>query len=309
MTSPDAAELATFEARLQALLPQEYQDSYEDVEPKPMGSAGLKFSDDGQVAWNEIWQSFCDLAMAGGPPHKGMLLEPASAAAIDGAPDRYAAVVAEICRGVTLATGLPADPAEEPGWVNVGCDSDGMAAWLLRAIAMENVSVRAEQAVIDLPAGPAYRLEKEIKNVVTVIAKTCHYWQGHMWRFEHRAIADLFARMEEESPLVVPALTADLGSGEPPAAWNTAREAIRASVNLRVAPYRYPHWIGVEHPGVRAAVWSTRMMVVSNVLARREETVVYVPINPATDPGGAGVAAALARVGRLWGVKSAARRV
>jgi hypothetical protein len=26
-----------------------------------------------------------------------------------------------------------------------------------------------------------FRLEKEIKNVVTVTAKTCHYWLEHMW--------------------------------------------------------------------------------------------------------------------------------
>ena len=35
----DASALRALEARLQALLPQEYQDSYKDVEPSPMGSA------------------------------------------------------------------------------------------------------------------------------------------------------------------------------------------------------------------------------------------------------------------------------
>ena len=39
-----------------------------------MRAAGLKYDADGKVAWDEIWGSFCDLAMAGGPPHKGKLL-------------------------------------------------------------------------------------------------------------------------------------------------------------------------------------------------------------------------------------------
>jgi len=106
----DAAALRVLEARLQALLPQEYQDSYEEVEPVPMGSAGLKYDADGLVAWNEIWQSFCDLAMAGGPPHKGRLLQPAAAGEIAADRDRYTTVASEICRGITMATGLPSDP-------------------------------------------------------------------------------------------------------------------------------------------------------------------------------------------------------
>jgi len=72
--------LATLDRRLEALLPQEYQDSDEIVEPVPMRSAPLKFDADGQVAWGDIWQSFCDLAMAGGPPHKGTLLRPGTPA-------------------------------------------------------------------------------------------------------------------------------------------------------------------------------------------------------------------------------------
>jgi sirohydrochlorin cobaltochelatase len=55
-----------------------------------------------------------------------------------------------------------------------------MARWLLRAIAEENVSIRREGTVLFLPAGPTFRLDKEIKNVVTVIAKTHHYWREHL---------------------------------------------------------------------------------------------------------------------------------
>src|SRR5262245_41597874 len=94
--------LEVLELRIKTILPEEYQESYEQLKPVPMRSAGLKFDGDGRVAWDEIWGSFCDLAMAGGPPHKGTLLEPGSADDIDAEPDRYREVVYEICRGVTM---------------------------------------------------------------------------------------------------------------------------------------------------------------------------------------------------------------
>ena len=62
MTTADTV----LDSRLKLLLPTEYRETYETIEPKPMGSAGLKYDDSGQVAWDEIWGSFCDLAMAGG---------------------------------------------------------------------------------------------------------------------------------------------------------------------------------------------------------------------------------------------------
>jgi len=51
--------------------------------------------------------------------------------------------------------------------------------WLLQAILVENVAVRREGNVLFLPAGPAFRIDHEIKNVVTVVAKTTHYWREH----------------------------------------------------------------------------------------------------------------------------------
>ena len=171
-----------------------------------MRSAGLKYGTDGKVAWDEIWGSFCDLAMAGGPPHKGRLLEPASRTDVDARPDRYREVAMEICRGIRMATGLEADLSPVTGWVRVACLSPGMAGWLVRAIVMENIAARADRTTLDLPAAPHFRLEKEIKNVVTVIAKTCHYWKGHMPRAQQRAIARMFAELAEDSPLIEPAL-------------------------------------------------------------------------------------------------------
>lgn len=160
------------------LLPARYRDG-EPVCAVPMGSAPLLYADDGRVAWDGMWTTFCDLALAGGPRHRDTLLDPATPEEVLAAPDAYEHVVAEIERGLRLVTGMPTVRSLQPGWSGLRCDDETMARWLLRAIAVENVSVRREGAVLYLPAAPAYRLEKEIKNVVTVVAKTFHYWCEH----------------------------------------------------------------------------------------------------------------------------------
>ena len=299
-TTTGSAEQAAFEAlefRLKTLLPEEYQECYDEVEPVSMGSAALKYGRDGKVAWNDIWSTFCDLAMAGGPPHKGALLEPGSRAAIDAEPDRYRQVVDEICRGVSMVTDLPAEPSPVPGWVRVDCETSGMAEWLVRAIVMENVSARCQGALLDLPAGPGYRVEKEIKNVITVIAKTCHYWLGHMWATQRRDIANLFATMAAESPLVQPAFADDDFQADRHQALCTKMgETIHRLTGLHPSNHRYTGWLGLECPNVRAAVWMMRAMVAANVLARREETTLFVPVNPATDPEGETVVKPVIRI-------------
>jgi hypothetical protein len=289
--------LEILDERLKTLLPEEYQQTYEALEPTPMRSAGLKYGPDGKVAWNEIWGSFCDLAMAGGPPHKGTLLEAATAAQIDAGRERYDEVVDEICRGITMASELDARPSPAPGWVRVSWLSAGMSGWLLRAITMENVAARSEGSWLDLPAAPHYRLEKEIKNVVTVIAKTSHYWLGHMPRTQQRAVADLFAALAGESPLVTPPPP----EAAAPAATEvgTVSERIALETGLRPSARRYHGWIGFECASVKQATWMMRALVASNVLSRREDTVVYVPVNPGTDPRGDLVVAAVTRMHRL----------
>jgi hypothetical protein len=67
MQVDDQRELEELDQRLRVLLPETYQDSDEQLEPVAMRSAGLKYGADGKVAWDQIWGSFCDLAMAGGP--------------------------------------------------------------------------------------------------------------------------------------------------------------------------------------------------------------------------------------------------
>lgn len=165
--------------RMEELLPSEYRGTANEVSPNSMGSARIEPGPDGKVPWDKIWTSFCDLALAGGPPHRGRLLEAVTSEACSNDPERYQAVVAEIERGIKLVTGLNTVRSQVLGWVGVECDDQRMAAWLMRAIIVENVMVRREGHVLYLPAGPDFQVTKEIKNVITSVAKTVHYWREH----------------------------------------------------------------------------------------------------------------------------------
>ncbi len=107
-------------------------------------------------------------------------MEPVAPEKIKADWEAYERVVTEIERGLRLVTGLPTVRSESLGWVGLRCADEEMALWLLRAIVVENVCVRREGTVLFLPAGPAFRLEQEIKNVITVVAKTHHYWTEHI---------------------------------------------------------------------------------------------------------------------------------
>lgn len=165
-------------SQLREMLPERYLRG-QVASAAPMGSAPLLYDKQGQVAWDRMWTDFCDLALAGGPPHRGTLLEAVSPEQIATDLASYERVVAEIERGLRLVTSLPILRSRQTGWVGVQCDNEQMALWLLRAIIVENVCVRREGSVLYLPAGPAFQLEKEMKNVITVLAKTYHYWTEH----------------------------------------------------------------------------------------------------------------------------------
>jgi hypothetical protein len=76
-------------------------------------------------------------------------------------------------------------------------------------------------------------------------------------------------------------------------------QAIESPTGLRSSPRRYAGWLGFECATVRSAIWMMRAMVASNVLSRREETVLFVPVNPGIDPGGHHVSSTLTAVHRL----------
>lgn len=284
-TQPFAsAAIQLAEERLQTLLPGIYRGRTDEVRPRSMGSAPLAFDVDGNVAWDRMWGSFCDLAMAGGPPHKGKLLKPGTPEQILAEPLRYVEVCDEIARGIELAARLKATPSSLPGWMRVRCSNHTMVEWLLRAITMENVSVRLEEGAILLPAGPAFRLEKEIKNVITVIAKTTHYWCSHLIRLQQMGVANVFYQLHSEAPLLQPTWEA---CEEIAGAHERIERALEDATGLRTTKNSYANWIGLDCGNVWSAITTMRRLVASNILCRREETAIFLPLNPVADPCGA----------------------
>lgn len=151
----------------------------------PMSAAPMRYTDDGQVDWGNMWDSFCALALDGGPPHRGALLSVPSPS--DAESLSYQAVVDEIIRGVQEVSGLQAE-AGEPGWVAIRCASPGMARWLSEAIIAENVMARYDDATLLMPASECFTVKGEIKSVITAVAKTSHYWREHLPRAAKDAV-------------------------------------------------------------------------------------------------------------------------
>lgn len=294
----DAADLQALDAKINAILPSQYQHCYDDVQPVSMGSAGLKFGPDGKVAWDEIWTSFCDLALAGGPPHRGTLLEPVGEADALADTEQYQQVVEEIGRGIWLVTRLNVLPRFAPGWLAVCCADQTMAAWLVRAIVVENVLARQEREMLLLPGGPRFQVGKEIKNIVTTVAKTCHYWTCHMSATQQAAAAAVITH-----ELLQPATPAEVCAA--PSAYQAVVQAIeqgvRQTTGLPTVPSRYLGWVGVGCSDVAMAVWLMRAMIVENVLARREAEVLYLPTSPRFTAGESQrVVDTFAHAWRLW---------
>ena len=294
-----AAELAALDSKVNAFLPPRYSHCYGSVSPDSMGSAGLIYGPDGRVAWDRVWTTFCDLALAGGPPHRGKLLEPVSEDEVAADPGRHGEVVSEIGRAIGLTTGLPVIGGYAPGWVGVRCGSPSEAAWLQFAVTAENVSARRRKDVLQLPAGPAFRVEKEIKNVVVALAKAYHYWDGHLTAAQQSLAGD---RVWEPATAAEAAAT----PSEYKAALGEVMGGLRAA-GLSALPQRYVGWVGFQAAGVEEAVWLLRAVLVNQVLARREERVLFLPVgaDPSTDQA-ARVGWAIGEAWRLWTASSQA---
>ena len=143
-----------------------------------MSSAPFVWRADGRPDWGSMWTTFCELALYGGPPHRGSD-SPLRAAPAGGAADSAAEMLTEMQRGIWETTGLYAETAV-PGTLAVTCDSPVMAAWMCAAIILENVTARVDDDRLLLPAGPGYTLKDEVKSIITVVAKTHHYWSAHV---------------------------------------------------------------------------------------------------------------------------------
>jgi len=142
-----------------------------------MSSAPFAFRDDGRPDWSAMWTDFCELALYGGPPHRGE--DQSLNAVLEGPAVEGFDAIAEIRRGIFETTGLFSERAE-PGWLAVTCHSKKMAAWLCASIILENVDARCEDERLFVPAHESFELKNHVKSVITVVAKTNHYWQAHI---------------------------------------------------------------------------------------------------------------------------------
>jgi sirohydrochlorin cobaltochelatase len=144
----------------------------------PMPAAPFVWRPDGRPDWGAMWSSFCELALFGGPPHRGPDTVLGAAAGGTATPGDFDAV-AEIRRGIWETTGLYSEPAG-PRWLAITCESPKMAAWLCATIILENVVARCDEERLLVPADSRFALMDEVKSVITVVAKTHHYWTAHV---------------------------------------------------------------------------------------------------------------------------------
>lgn len=145
----------------------------------PMGSAPFVYDENGNVAWNKMWSSFCYLAREGGPPHRGDLLktDPNTVNIHD---PKFEKNLNEVIRAYKMLLPYKVEYAVSTPEVVVNLPFTKMAKWFEETILLENVFVRREKNKIFVVVSEKYELEKEIKNLVTVFAKTFHYWDLHM---------------------------------------------------------------------------------------------------------------------------------
>lgn len=153
------------------------------VQTEGMAAGDMVYDEAGRPDWGAMWESFCELAFFGGPPHRGpdsMVRAPSNAPAIPAPVEGEFDPVGEMRRGIYMTTGLFSEPAEEPGWLAITCRSRQQAAWMCACIILENVDARLDdQDRLLVPAGPEFTLKDQVKSVITVVAKVAHYWQMH----------------------------------------------------------------------------------------------------------------------------------
>ncbi len=55
-----------------------------------------------------------------------------------------------------------------------------MAAWILRALAAENITVRREGTTVFVPVASQVTLENEIVDIVLAVASVFHFFEDHI---------------------------------------------------------------------------------------------------------------------------------
>ena len=294
--------LEALEVRLRVLLPEEYQDSYETCEPKPMGSAGLKYGADGQVAWDEMWGASAIWRWPAGRRTRARC----SSRLARG--DRRASRSLRRGRRRDLprhhdGDRSPRASVADPGWVRVTCFSDAMAGVAAaRHRDGERVGARAAARPSICRPRPASGSKRRSRTSSPSSPRPATTGSGHMPREQQRAIADLFAA--HGGGVATHRSGRRREDGARASAPEGLSRAIERETGWKAAHHQYRGWLGVECSTVKAAIWMMRMMVASNVLSRREGTVLFLPVNDVSDAGGEIVTRLLTRVHRFAAARS-----
>jgi hypothetical protein len=185
-------------------------------------------------------------------------------------------VASEIIRGIQLTTGMKASIGDEINSVLLECESETMAAWMHRAIVAENVFADHLGNVVHLPSGPDFRIEKEIKNVIVCVAKTWHYWDGHMSENEKAKAG----KVMNDAPLIIPPQVSnnEITTEAYTKAVIETLETVGAALKLEGKSAVEYGWVGFECPDEKSAAWMVRAIIACNILARREIATLLIPV-------------------------------
>ncbi len=129
-----------------------------------------------------MWDSYCALALDGGPAHRPTLLDFSAEVESAEAYDFYTEmdVAREIVRGIYEVSGRESVHGM-PHTIMVFCRTSEEAIWMVGAMTAEGVGCRRfSELAIELPVRAEWTVEKEVKNVITAVAKCTHYWDQHV---------------------------------------------------------------------------------------------------------------------------------
>lgn len=117
-----------------------------------------------------------DLAADGPSPLASTGVAPVAASEAIADPEAQAVVLARLSRGIRLLTQLPVIASPVPGWVGVACRDRAMAAWMLRAVAAQDIAARRDGAVLWMPAGPRFAPRIEERSILLALTRAFCTW-------------------------------------------------------------------------------------------------------------------------------------